>query len=87
MRFGNDEIIRRFFKSGKWGFYFSVVEEGSCQRGDEIVYLSGDGYNVKVADVVQLLLAREADELQFARILGSKLAPQMKLIVSQRCRR
>jgi MOSC domain-containing protein YiiM len=84
MRFGDDQIIRRFFKSGKWGFYFAVVEEGSCERGDEIVYLSGDGHNVKVIDVVRLLLAREVDDLQFARVLDSNLAPQMKLTVARR---
>jgi len=84
IRFGNDEIIKRFFKSGKWGFYFSVVEEGSCQRGDEIVYLSGDGRNVKVIDVVRLFLAKEVDDLQFVRVLDSNLAPQMKMIVAQR---
>lgn len=81
MRFGDDSIIRSFFKSGKWGFYFSVVEEGSCESGDEIAYLSGDGHKVQVIEVVQLLLAKTVDDLQISRVLDSNLAPQMKMAV------
>lgn len=86
IRFGDQAIIKKFFKSRKWGFYLCVVEEGSCQSGDEIVYLSGDGHNVKLIDVVQLLLSSEVDDLQFSRVLDSNLAPQMKLTIADRLR-
>lgn len=84
IRFGDDAMVKRFFKSGKWGIYFAVVEEGTCQTGDEIVYLSSDEHNVKVIDVVQLLLAREVDDMQLSRVLDSNLAMQMKMALMQR---
>ena len=36
IRFGDPTIVKRFYKSGKWGFYLSVLEEGEIETGDEI---------------------------------------------------
>ena len=41
-KFGNARMIQRFRESGRSGFYFSVVEEGSLQAGD-IIELAGLG--------------------------------------------
>jgi MOSC domain-containing protein YiiM len=36
MRFGTTRMIRRFMKSRKSGFYFTVIEEGDVKPGDAI---------------------------------------------------
>jgi MOSC domain-containing protein YiiM len=36
MKFGRTDMIRRFLKSGKSGFYFTVREEGMVRPGDSI---------------------------------------------------
>jgi MOSC domain-containing protein YiiM len=40
VRFGRDDMVKRFFKSGRSGFYFSVVREGMIQAGDPIEMIS-----------------------------------------------
>jgi MOSC domain-containing protein YiiM len=36
LRFGRDDIVRRFLASGRTGFYFRVVGEGDVAAGDPI---------------------------------------------------
>lgn len=36
IKFGRVDVIRRFMKSLKSGFYFTVIEEGSIKPGDKI---------------------------------------------------
>jgi MOSC domain-containing protein YiiM len=44
IKFGRVDIIRRFLKSRKSGFYFTVLEEGVAQPGDRITLEHpGDG--------------------------------------------
>lgn len=40
VRFGRDDMVKRFFKSGRSGFYFAVVREGAIQAGDPIELVS-----------------------------------------------
>jgi MOSC domain-containing protein YiiM len=54
IKFGRPDILRRFLKSGRTGFYFSVQREGEVGAGDEIVQLQRDSHNVTVADITNL---------------------------------
>jgi MOSC domain-containing protein YiiM len=36
IKFGNPDIVARFLKSRKSGFYFTVIEEGAVKPGDRI---------------------------------------------------
>ncbi|MCI4371622.1 MAG: MOSC domain-containing protein, partial [Thermoplasmata archaeon] len=36
IRFGRDDMIRRFLESGRSGFYLAVLEEGDVAAGDRI---------------------------------------------------
>lgn len=42
IRFGRNDIIRRFAKSGRTGFYLAVEKTGNLGAGDEIKFLSRD---------------------------------------------
>lgn len=53
IKFGRVDIIRRFMKSLKSGFYFTVIEEGSIKPGDRIkLEQPGDG-GYSIQDVVE----------------------------------
>ncbi len=54
IRFGRSDIVKRFWRSGRSGIYFSVVEEGDVGAGDAIerTFRVEDG--ISVADVVRL---------------------------------
>ncbi len=62
VRFGRDDIVKRFLRSGRPGFYFSVLEEGQVSVGDEIEVLNRDENNVTVADITRLYVS-ENDNL------------------------
>jgi MOSC domain-containing protein YiiM len=47
IRFGRKDILRRFMKSGRSGFYLSVVTTGELQAGDPIEFVpAGDGKTI-----------------------------------------
>jgi MOSC domain-containing protein YiiM len=53
LRFGRDDMIKRFLASGRTGFYFSVLEDGEVRAGSEAEILSRDPARVTVMDVVR----------------------------------
>ena len=54
IKFGRDDILKRFLVSGMTGFYFAVLEEGEVAAGDPISLLHQDEHLVQVADIVRL---------------------------------
>ena len=71
IRFGRLEIVKRFLRSGRTGFYLAVLQEGHVTAGDSIEVLARDEHGVIVADIVNLYktdatnqdLLRRASEL------------------------
>ena len=54
IRFERDDVVKRFLKSGRTGFYFSVLREGRVQEGDAIEPIKRRKQSVPVADVARL---------------------------------
>ena len=57
IRFGRQEMVKRFLRSGRTGFYLAVLEEGLVTAGDSIELLARDEHGVTVADIVNLYTA------------------------------
>jgi MOSC domain-containing protein YiiM len=51
LRFGRDDIVKRFFESKRSGIYFSIVKEGSISAGDDVECVHVDKNGVTVADI------------------------------------
>jgi MOSC domain-containing protein YiiM len=51
IRFGRDDIIRRFLASGRSGIYFAVLEQGLVETGDKIERVREDESRITVADI------------------------------------
>jgi MOSC domain-containing protein YiiM len=62
IRFGRQEMVKRFLRSGRTGFYLAVLEEGSVTAGDSIELLARDEHGVTVADIVNLYTAGATDQ-------------------------
>ncbi len=62
IRFGRPEMVKRFHRSGRSGFYFAVVREGELGADDLIERLARDEHGLTVADVVRLYAADEANQ-------------------------
>jgi len=87
VRFGRDDMIKRFLASGRSGFYFSIVEPGEVSGGSEIEILSRDASGVTVADIQQLYLGENRDqELLQSAINVSALPENWKGSLLQRAR-
>ncbi|MFY9584582.1 MAG: MOSC domain-containing protein [Candidatus Acidiferrales bacterium] len=56
VRFGRDDIVKRFLKSGRPGFYFSVIQEGEVGAGDALELVYREAADVTVADILRLYI-------------------------------
>jgi MOSC domain-containing protein YiiM len=50
IRFGRADMIKRFYRSGRSGFYVSVAKEGEIGAGDEISLLSQESSAITIAE-------------------------------------
>jgi MOSC domain-containing protein YiiM len=67
VKFGRDDIIKRFLDSGLTGFYFAVQKEGEVEAGNSIEIISRDVKELKVTDVTRLYIEKDdPDTLQRA---------------------
>lgn len=53
IRFGRSDIIRRFAKSGRSGFYLAIEKTGELGTGDAIEFLSRESSQASIAQVVR----------------------------------
>lgn len=61
IRFGSDDMIRRFWASGRTGFYVAVLREGEVGAGDEVTVVGQAADPVPVSEVTRLYVAKEFD--------------------------
>jgi MOSC domain-containing protein YiiM len=54
LRFGRDDMVKRFLASGRTGFYLAVLSEGEVGSGEGIEFTARDGHDVTVADIAAL---------------------------------
>jgi MOSC domain-containing protein YiiM len=52
LRFGRPDMVKRFLKSGRTGFYLAVMKEGEIGAGDTIELVPRDAPRMSVAAVV-----------------------------------
>jgi MOSC domain-containing protein YiiM len=50
IRFGRADMIKRFYRSGRSGFYLAVAKEGEIGSGDEISLLNRDSDAITIAE-------------------------------------
>jgi len=57
IRFGRNDIVKRFLSSGRTGFYLRVNREGQVNAGDSIERLKMSEHRVTVADIANLYVS------------------------------
>ncbi len=58
LKFGRDDMVKRFLASGRTGFYFSVSREGEVGAGDAVSLIDRDPNNVAVGDITRLYVSK-----------------------------
>lgn len=54
VQFGHDDVLKRFLRSRRTGWYLSVAREGEIGRGDAIERLRRDPHGLTVTDLTRL---------------------------------
>jgi MOSC domain-containing protein YiiM len=69
VRFGSDDMVKRFLASGRGGFYLAVMREGEVGAGDAITAISRDANAVPVPEITRLYVAKRygTDEVALVR--------------------
>jgi MOSC domain-containing protein YiiM len=75
-KFQRDDIIARFLRSGRSGFYFSVVEEGEAGAGDEFKFLGREESSLTIAEMFRLYSSPSTDIESLRRAVHVDLLPQ-----------
>jgi len=74
-KFQRDDIVKRFFLSGRSGFYLAVVQEGIVQAGDTVERIHEDPNRVRVADINQVNIHGANDPELLRRALRIEALP------------
>src|ERR1700682_2528453 len=54
VRFGSDDMVKRFLASGRTGFYLAVLREGEVGAGDEMKVMAREPNVVAVSEFIHL---------------------------------
>jgi MOSC domain-containing protein YiiM len=76
IRFGRPDIVKRFLKSGRSGFYFAVTLEGEVGAGDSIERIARAEEGLTVADVVNLYTVDSENQELLRRATQSSILPE-----------
>ena len=76
IRFGRNDIIKRFLASGRTGFYAAVLKEGDVAAGDAIEPLGRDPNNVTVPDITRLYVSERGNRELLRRALRVEALPE-----------
>jgi MOSC domain-containing protein YiiM len=76
VRFGREDMIKRFLVSGRSGFYLSVQQPGEVSAGSEFEILSRDANKVTVADIQELYLGQNRDPELLQRAINASALPE-----------
>lgn len=64
VRFGSDDMVKRFLASGRTGFYVAVVREGEVGAGDEMKVIAREANAVTVSEITRLYVAKRFGEAE-----------------------
>ena len=74
-KFRREDMVKRFLRSRRTGYYFAVAREGYLGSGDTIQILSRDGNGITVADITRLYAFDRKDFTGMRRAAAVKDLP------------
>jgi len=69
LRFGRDDMPKRFPASGRTGLYVAVEQEGTVEAGEPFTLLSRDNHGVTVADITRVYAYERDDDDTMRRLV------------------
>jgi MOSC domain-containing protein YiiM len=68
VRFGSDDMVKRFLASGRTGFYVAVTREGEVGAGDEIKAIAREANAVSVSEITHLYVVKRYGEAEISSV-------------------
>ena len=76
IRFGRPDMVKRFQRGGRNGFYLAVLQEGEVTAGDSFEWVAREDHGVTVAEVVGLYAADAANQDLLRRVSELPALPE-----------
>lgn len=70
IRFERPELVKRFLRSGRSGFYLAVVREGALRAGDAIECVPAPGDRFSIAEANEVYRSDPPDRERIARLIA-----------------
>jgi len=68
LRFGSDDMVKRFLESARTGFYVAVVREGEVGAGDEMKVIAREANGVPVSEITHLYVVKRYGEAEISAV-------------------
>ena len=75
-KFQRDDIIERFLRSGRSGFYFSVEEEGEIGQGDSFELVSQNHDGITIAEMNRLFVQEKYNRDLLQKAIATSALPE-----------
>ena len=75
IRFERADMVKRFLKSRRTGFYFGVVDEGLVQAGDRLERIAEHAGELRVADVTRLYTTERKNKALLRKAISVEVLP------------
>jgi len=76
LKFRRQDILERFFRSGRSGFYFSVEQEGVVESGNSFEFLSRETEAITISEVNVLFAEEKYNRTLLERALATPALPE-----------
>ena len=76
VRFGRTDMVKRFLRSGRPGFYLAVLREGDVARGDPVEFIDRSDHDVTVAQIAALYTGDADNQNLLRRAVGLPALPE-----------
>lgn len=75
VRFGNEFVLKNFVKVGKYGTYFSVVQEGILQSGDSISLIEKPLHQITIQQIANAYFDKKTSKRFLEKIISVDCLP------------
>jgi MOSC domain-containing protein YiiM len=75
IRFGDEGMVKRFLRAGRYGIYFAVVEEGDVAASDPIECVFRDPRDLRVVDIARLYVSDKRNVALMQRAVDHPALP------------
>ena len=76
IRFDRSDMVKRFLRSQRTGFYFGVLEEGVVQAGDSLERVTEHPDGLRVADVTRLYTTERTNKELLEKAISVAALPE-----------